>query len=187
MNNEINLATWRKYGLIVLSLLFVSAAGWWLARGHRSQSQAGRPVPTPDFAAFPDAQPSANTNVTAPRPDDVLLTLALDKLANAHLKIEAATATQPVQSVNATGGLRTTGTVQANAYKETPVLPLASGIVREVRVVLLGIHGWKHVRHRFSPECVGVLRNQSYGEMICTESMNTLLSKPLLTPWNVIV
>lgn len=135
MNIETNPATWRKYGLIVLVLLLVSAAGWWFARGNRSQSQAGRPVPTPDFAAFPDTQPAAKSNAMAAHPDDVLLTLAPDKLANAQLKIEAATAA-PMSSTNATSGLRTTGTVQANAYKETPVLPLAGGIVREVRVVL---------------------------------------------------
>jgi len=135
MNNERNLTTLRKYSLIALALLLVSAAGWWLARGNRSQSQAGRPVPTPDFAAFPDVQPMANTNAMAAHPDDVLLTLPPDKLANAHLKIEAATMAAATSS-NATSGLRTTGTVQANAYKETPVLPLAGGIVREVRVVL---------------------------------------------------
>ena len=32
----------------------------------------------------------------------------------------------------AAGGLRTTGTVQTNAYKEVPVFPIAGGIVREV-------------------------------------------------------
>lgn len=135
MNNKTNPATWRKYGLIALSLLFVSAAGWWFARGNRSQSQAGRPVPTPDFAAFPDTQPAAKSNAMAAHPDDVLLTLPPDKLANAHLKIEAATAATAPPN-NSTSGLRTTGTVLANAYKETPVLPLAGGIVREVRVVL---------------------------------------------------
>src|SRR5574341_1163988 len=35
-----------------------------------------------------------------------------------------------------TGGLRTTGTVQANAYKEVPVLPIAGGVVREVSAQL---------------------------------------------------
>lgn len=133
MKNEMNSAAWRKYGLSALALLLVSAAGWWFVRGNRSQTQAGRPVPTPDFAAFSDAPPAAKDNAMAPRPDDVVLTLPPDKLANAHLKIEAVTV---AQSVNPSGGLRTTGTVQANAYKETPVLPLAGGIVREVRVVL---------------------------------------------------
>lgn len=134
MKNETNSATWRKYGLIALALLLVSAAGWWFVRGNRNQTQAGRPVPTPDFAAFPVALPAARTNeAMALHPDDVVLTLPLDKLANAQLKIEAATV---AQTANPTGGLRTTGTVQANAYKETPVQPLAGGIVREVRVVL---------------------------------------------------
>jgi RND family efflux transporter MFP subunit len=124
----------RKYGLIFLALLLVSAAGWWLARGKRGGGQAGRPVPTPDFAAFPNAALEAAANISAPRPGDFVLTLPPDKLANAQLKIEAASAAPPSgQMANA---LRTTGTVQANAYKETPVLPLTGGIVREVRAVL---------------------------------------------------
>ncbi len=133
MKNETNSATWRKYGLIALALLLVSVAGWWFVRGNRRQTQAGRPVPAPDFVAFPDAQPAAKDMAMALRPDDVLLTLSPDKLANAQLKIEAATV---AQAANPAGGLRTTGMVQANAYKETPVLPLAGGVVREVRVVL---------------------------------------------------
>ncbi len=138
MKNKTNSATWRKYGLIALALWLVSAVGWWLARGNRNQTQAGRPVPTPDFAAFPAALPAAKTNdAMASHPDDVVLTLPLDKLANAHLKIEAATAAPSSNAIgNPTNGLRTTGTVQANAYKETPVMPLAGGIVRSVSVVL---------------------------------------------------
>ena len=138
MKNETNSATWRKYGLIALALLLVSAAGWWFVRGNRNQTRAGRPVPTPDFAAFPVALPATKDNAMALRPDDVVLTISPDKLANAHLKIEAATMATAMTgaSSGAASGLRTTGTVQANAYKETPVMPLAGGIVREVRVVL---------------------------------------------------
>ncbi len=124
----------RKYGLLALVLLLVSAAGWWLARGNRSQSQAGRPVPTPDFAAFPDDAPTAMANATALRPGDFVITLPPDKLANAQLKIEAALAAPP--SNQGVGTLRTTGTVQSNAYKETPVFPVAGGIVREVNAVV---------------------------------------------------
>lgn len=129
----------RKYGLLVLVLLLVSAAGWWLARGNRGNNhgnyQAGRPVPTPDFSAFPDARPEPAANTPTLRPGDVVITLPPDKLANAQLKIEAATAAPPSSSGSG-GALRTTGTVQSNTYKETPVLPLAGGIVREVNAVL---------------------------------------------------
>ncbi len=135
MNTDEANQTRRKYWLLALALLLVSVAGWWLMHGKSGSSQAGRPVPTPDFTAFPADTPEAKTNAAAPHPADFLLTLSPDKLANAHLKIEAASAPSAPSS-NATGGLRTTGTVQANAYKETPVLPLAGGIVREVSVTL---------------------------------------------------
>ncbi|MFN0118906.1 MAG: efflux RND transporter periplasmic adaptor subunit [Blastocatellia bacterium] len=126
-----------KYALLALVLLLASAAGWWLARGPRGGSPdsnlAGRPVPAPDFAAFPEAAPAALANAAVPRPGDFMLTLPPDKLANARLKIEAATAA-PSAKQDA-GALRTTGTVQSNALRETPVAPLTGGIVREVGVV----------------------------------------------------
>jgi len=47
----------------------------------------------------------------------------------AQIKTEPA-----VQAVNSADGqsLRTTGTVASNQYKETPVFPIAGGIVRQV-------------------------------------------------------
>jgi RND family efflux transporter MFP subunit len=112
----------------LLCLAATAIIGLWWLRGGQSSSLAGRPVPTPDFEA---ASPN---NATTPRPGDLLITLPPDKLANAQLKIETVIPAQAT-AVQA-GGLRTTGIVQSNAYKETPVMPVAGGTVREVNVSL---------------------------------------------------
>jgi membrane fusion protein, heavy metal efflux system len=125
-------AALRKRVVIIAALLIVvvaSAVGLWLIRPTHRGNLAGRPVPTPDF----DAAPSPMGNAV-PRPGDLLITIPLDKLENARLKNEAAAA-KPVAGVIA-GGLRTTGTIEPNAYKVVPVMPIAGGIVREVSPVL---------------------------------------------------
>jgi RND family efflux transporter MFP subunit len=122
----------RKRMMIIAALLIVVVAGataFWLSRGTRRGSLAGRPVPTPDFDVTPSSMGDA-----APRPGDLLIKIQPEKLENARLKIEAATS-QPVASAVA-GGLRTTGTVEPNAYKVTPVTPIAGGVVREVHPAL---------------------------------------------------
>jgi RND family efflux transporter MFP subunit len=122
-----------KRSLLIAALLLLAALGawgYWLARGAKRGSVAGRPVPTPDFDF---AAPPAS-NATGARPDDLLITIQPDKLANAQFKLAAAV-TLPGAALNA-GGLRATGTVEANAYKVVPVLPIAGGIVREVNFVL---------------------------------------------------
>src|SRR5262249_77968 len=122
--------------LIITGLLLVTVAaatGIWLMRGTSRSSQGGRPVPTPDFDSTA-APTGSSAKATVSRPGDVTITLPPDKLENAHLKIEEAIA-RP-NAAPETGGLRTTGTVQSNAYKEVPVLPIAGGIVREVNVAL---------------------------------------------------
>jgi len=122
----------RKRALLIVALLIIAVAGaldYWFLRGSRGGSLAGRPVPTPDFDV---ASPSAGG--VAPRPGDLLITIQPDKRENAHFKIEAAV-TQPVAS-GAASGLRTTGTVEPNAYKTVPVLPIAGGVVRQVNFEL---------------------------------------------------
>ncbi len=122
----------RKRALLIGAWLIIAVAvalGFWFLRGSRGGSLAGRPVPTPDFDV---ASPSAGG--VAPRPGDLLITIQPDKRENAHFKIEAAV-TQPVAS-GAASGLRTTGTVEPNAYKTVPVLPIAGGVVRQVNFEL---------------------------------------------------
>jgi RND family efflux transporter MFP subunit len=140
MNEELNTnnparsnkAVPRKQRLLIAVLLIAAvsgAFGYWLTRGTNRSSLAGRPVPAPDFDV---AQQSAGG--ASPRPGDLLITIQPEELENAHLKIEAAVA-QSAASTNI-GGLRTTGTVEPNAYKVAPVLPIAGGIVRQVNFEL---------------------------------------------------
>jgi multidrug efflux pump subunit AcrA (membrane-fusion protein) len=121
----------RKRWLVIGVLLIVAAGmpGYWFLRGTGRGSLAGRPVPEPDFDA-----PSPSASGAAPRPGDVLITIQPDKLENAHFKIEAAVA-QSGASINASA-LRTTGTVEPNAYKVVPVMPIAGGIIRQVNFEL---------------------------------------------------
>ena len=126
------IAASRKRVIIIVALLIVvvtGAVGFWLLRPTHRGNLAGRPVPTPDF----DVAPSPMGNAV-PRPGDLLITIPLDKLENARLKIEAAAAKTVAGVIS--GGLRTTGTIEANAYKVVPVTPIAGGIVREVSPVL---------------------------------------------------
>ncbi len=115
----------RWPALVVLLVVAAGALGYWFMRGTDSRGLSGRPVPTPDFDVAP---PSAGGE--APRPGDLLITIQPDKLENAHLKTEIASA-QSVTPATAVG-LRTTGTVEPNAYKVTPVLAIAAGIIRQV-------------------------------------------------------
>jgi RND family efflux transporter MFP subunit len=122
-----------KRGLLLAALLLLAvlgALGYWFTREAKHNTVAGRPVPTPDFDLV---APSAS-EATGARSGDLLITIPPDKLANAQFKLEAAT-TLPGAALDA-GGLRAAGTVEANAYKVVPVMPVAGGIVREVNLAL---------------------------------------------------
>ncbi|MGE0131273.1 MAG: efflux RND transporter periplasmic adaptor subunit [Blastocatellales bacterium] len=122
----------RKRALLIAVLLVVATAGaigFWFLRGSNRGGFAGRPVPTPDFDLS-----SSPANGSAARPGDLLITIQPDKLENAHFKIEAAIMQTGASS--AASGLRTTGAVEPNAYKTTPVMPIAGGIVKQVNIEL---------------------------------------------------
>lgn len=119
----------RRIAVVVLLLAVAGATAFFLMRGSRGNSVAGRPVPEPSGEFSPSASNAGSPGFTS-QPGDVLIEIQPDKLANAQLKIEAAIA-QPNGSMP-DNAIRTTGTIESNAYKETPVLPIAGGIVREV-------------------------------------------------------
>ncbi|MGH9841301.1 MAG: efflux RND transporter periplasmic adaptor subunit [Blastocatellia bacterium] len=122
----------RKRRLLIVALTIVAAAGafgYWFVRGTGRGNLAGRPVPTPDFDVA-----SSSAGGAAARPGDMLITIQPDKLENAQFKTEVASA-QPLAPATA-GGLRTTGTIEPNAYKVVPVLPIAGGVVRQVNFEL---------------------------------------------------
>ncbi|HQR33041.1 MAG TPA: efflux RND transporter periplasmic adaptor subunit [Blastocatellia bacterium] len=120
----------RRWLIAVVALVVVAAAvTLFLRRNANPGSIAGRPVPEPsgEFSA------STSTGI-ALQPGDVLLELPEEKLANAHLKIEPVTASSSAPLVGE--GLRTAGTIEPNAYKQVPVLPITGGVVRDVNAQL---------------------------------------------------
>jgi RND family efflux transporter MFP subunit len=118
---------------VVAVVLLAAAAAltvWLLTRGSSHSSVAGRPVPAPAG----EAVPSPATGTT-PGPGELVITLSLDRLENAGIKIETVSE-QTGASAGTAGGLRTTGTVSSNAYKEVPIFPIAGGIIRQINVEL---------------------------------------------------
>ena len=89
-------------------------------------SQAGKPVPAPRSISVGEA---ANEGT---RPAEQKLTLTTDQLQRAGIKVE------PVgeKAAPEMASQMATGVVQPNAYHETPVISLVSGIVRSVRAEL---------------------------------------------------
>lgn len=127
------LKRWVVIGSVVLVAATVTAV-WLLSRGSGDSSIAGRPVPAP--AGMPVPAPSRTpSSGVMPRAGDIVITLSLDKLENAQIKIEAVTEQLGMPAAGS-AGIRTTGTVQSNAYKEVPVFPIAGGIVRQINVEL---------------------------------------------------
>ena len=88
---------------------------------------AGRPVPTPRNIG---AEPSASTSPTSEP------TISIDAEAAKRAGIKTEAVGEAVLVGRAAPGQMTTGVVQANAYRTTPVVSLVGGILRRVSVEL---------------------------------------------------
>lgn len=109
--------------LVVVAGIFAAGlATWFLWPG-----KAGKPVPAPRSVSFDES-----ANQAAAITGDQKLVLTPEQAQAAGLKIETV-GERP--TIEATGQMAT-GVVQANSYKETPVVALVGGIVRSVRVEL---------------------------------------------------
>jgi len=101
-------------------IVVIAIAGWLLW-----PKQGGKPVPAPRSVLFEEApQPVTRDGQT--------LTLTPEQMRSVEFKIE--TVSEGPSSEAA--GQMTTGVVQANTYKETPVVSLVGGIVRSVNTEL---------------------------------------------------
>lgn len=87
------------------------------------RGRGGRPVPAPRTIG-----PDQTTNQASNTSGEATLTISPEQAQRAGIKIE--TVGQRI-STDATGQ-QTTGVVQSNAYRETPVMSLVGGIVRSV-------------------------------------------------------
>ncbi|HKV41203.1 MAG TPA: efflux RND transporter periplasmic adaptor subunit [Blastocatellia bacterium] len=97
---------------------------------------AGRPVPAP---VSEGTLPSVQGEPAQPAPGETVVRISPNEIENAQIKIEPAMsgASAGLAGPGPAGAeLRTTGIVSSNAYRETPVFPVAGGIVRQVNVQL---------------------------------------------------
>ena len=91
-----------------------------------SSSGAGRPVPAPRNTAF--EQPASTTPAEA--------TISIDPEAAKRAGIKTEPAGEALLAAGGEPGQVTTGIVQANAYRSTPVVSVVGGIVRRVTAEL---------------------------------------------------
>lgn len=104
------------------SVIVLAVILFWLGRGDE-----GQPVPAPRTTSFSNAAAANGTES-----GEQTITLSPEQMERAGIKIE------PVgeQLSTEAGTSATTGVVQANAYRETPLISVAGGIVRSVRAEL---------------------------------------------------
>jgi RND family efflux transporter MFP subunit len=116
----------NRTGIVVVALFLIAAvavAGWIVWRSR--SSGAGRPVPAP--RSVPEEQSSSQNAVES------ALTITPEVMQRAGIKVE------PIGeqlSPDLASSTVTTGIVQANAYRATPVVSLVGGIVRRVNAEL---------------------------------------------------
>lgn len=115
--------SWLRYRRWVIpitvatvALIVIAIAAWlfW-------PKQAGKPVPAPRSVSFEESPQT-------PTAGEQKLVLTPEQVGTAKLKIE----TIGERPSSEAAGQMTTGVVQANSYKETPVVSLVGGIVRSV-------------------------------------------------------
>jgi cobalt-zinc-cadmium efflux system membrane fusion protein len=116
----------NRTSIVVVALFLIAAVAVvsWIVLRSRS-SGAGRPVPAP--RSMPDEQSSS------PNAAESTVTVAPEVMQRAGIKVEPIG--EQVSPELASSAL-TTGIVQANAYRATPVVSLVGGIVRRVNAEL---------------------------------------------------
>jgi len=106
---------------IVAMIAIVATVALWLLWPR----QAGKPVAAPRTVSFQESPPPMATA-------EQRLTLTPEQLRSVQLKIETVGEAPSTEAA----GQMATGVVQANSYKETPVVSLVGGIVRSVSAEL---------------------------------------------------
>ncbi len=118
--NTSNRRTALVIGVAAIAIVLVAIAAWLLW-----PKQAGKPVPAPRSVSFEE---SPQNQIAG----EQKLTLTPEQASSVQLKIE----TVDERPSSEAAGQMATGVVQANTYKETPVVSLVGGIVRSVSVEL---------------------------------------------------
>jgi cobalt-zinc-cadmium efflux system membrane fusion protein len=112
-----------KRNVVVASVGIVAIAAVAIVAWLLWPSKTGKPVPAPRSVSFEESSTPQTGNA-----GEQILTLAPEQVQRAGLKIETVGEQPAVEAA----GQMTTGTVQANSYKETPVVSIVGGIVRSV-------------------------------------------------------
>jgi RND family efflux transporter MFP subunit len=102
---------------LILAIVVVFVFGWYIIGSRTSSS--GQPVPAPR-SSMNDTPAETLANKT--------LTLSPEQVQNASLAIETVGEQLSTESAETSA----TGTVEANAYKQTPAVSLVGGVVRRV-------------------------------------------------------
>lgn len=119
-------ATRRKHlpkPVIVAIVAAVAVAGLAIAAWLFMASKSGKPVPAPRSVSFEEPPGTAGMS------GDLRLVLSPEQLQQAGLQIENVGESASAEATSHS----TTGIIQPNIYKETPVVSLVGGIVRSVR------------------------------------------------------
>jgi len=114
--NTSNHRTALVIAVAAIGIVVVAIAAWLLW-----PKQAGKPVAAPRSVSFDESPQPATAG-------EEKLTLTPEQMRTAQLKIE----TVGERPSSEAAGQMATGVVQANTYKETPVVSLVGGIVRSV-------------------------------------------------------
>src|SRR6266699_485378 len=114
--NPSNHRTALVIAVAAIGIVVVAIAAWLLW-----PKQPGKPVPAPRSVSFEESPQPTTAG-------EEKLTLTPEQMRTAQLKIE----TVGERPSSEAAGQMATGVVQANTYKETPVVSLVGGIVRSV-------------------------------------------------------
>lgn len=105
--------------IAVIGVLIIGALGFWFFRNR----ETGQIVQPPRNVTFGD-----NTNGQTDMTGEETITIAPDQVEKIGLKVETVGETLSSEAMS----VAATGVIQPNAYKETPVISLLSGVLRSV-------------------------------------------------------
>lgn len=104
--------------LVVTGVVVLAVFMYWLTRIR----EEGRPVPAPRTSTF------GESNISGFQTEEATITLAPEQAERAGIKVETVGEQLSSEQV----ATMTTGVVQADAYRDTPVVSVTGGVVRRV-------------------------------------------------------
>lgn len=112
--------------IVLAGIMLVALAGvliWYFVISRNNQ--VGKPVPAPRTVSFDNTETNGET-----APLGLTITIEPDQLKNADVKIETVGEQLNTEQVRVLAN----GVVQPNSYRDTPVISLVSGVVRQIGI-----------------------------------------------------